>query len=151
MPNCCSPNTILTLYFRKYRLVFNIERGKIATLFLVSLARRHFLSCCLPVPNNTASTLDTVCALEKILLLYSKRFNHQEQRCGTKGEPFTFFLQFTKGHASKASLKHPHVLQRALLFHRHFSEASAIQLLKRVVEVHVTTRLTKPRKLSRYF
>lgn len=131
------------------RLVFNIKEVKIVALFLVSLARRNFLSCWLPVPSNTASILDTVCALKKILLLHNKRFNHQEQRCGTKGKPFTFLLQFTKEHASKASLKHPHILQRALLFHRHFSEASAIQHLKIVGKVHATTRLTKPKKLSR--
>ena len=146
MPNCCSPNAIQTLYFCKYRLVFNIKAVKIVALFLVSVARRHLLSCWLPVPNNTASTLDTGCALEKIQLLHNKRLNHQEQRCSTKGEPFTFVLQFTTERASKAPLKHPHILQRALLFHRHFSEASASQLLKIAVKVHVTTKL---RKLSR--
>lgn len=116
---------------------------KIVALFFVSLARRHFFSCWLPVPNNTASKLDTACTL-KILLPHNKKFNPQEQRCVTKGEPFMFILQFTKERASKTSLKHPQVWERALLFHRHFSEASAIQLLKTVVKVHVITRLTKP-------
>lgn len=77
-------------YFSKYRLVFNIKEVKIMALSIVSLARRHFLSCWLPVPNNTS---DTVCALEKLLLLHNRRFNHQEQRCGTKGEPFSFSSQ----------------------------------------------------------
>lgn len=135
---------------------------KIVALFLVSLVRRHFLSCssCFPY-QITLPLCWTLCALEKILLLHNKRFNHQDQRCGTKGVTFTLLLQFTKERVSKASLKHPHILQRALLFHRHFSEASATQLPKTVAKVHAKQgslvcqkvcqpRLLKPRKLSRY-
>lgn len=105
--------------------------------------------------------LDIVCALEKSLLLQNKRFNHHDQRCSAKGVTFGFLLHFMKELVSKASLKHPHILQRVLLFHRHFSETSATQLLQTVAEVHAKQgfsvcqkvcqpRLSKTGKLSRY-
>lgn len=98
-------------------------------LFLISLVRRHFLSFWLPVPNNTGSTLDTVCALDKILLLQDKRFNHQEERCGTKGEPFTFFLQFTKKNVFQNVSQAPiHIAESTLIsqaFLRNFSNSTA--------------------------
>lgn len=134
---------------------------KIEALFLVSLVRKRFLNCWLPVLSNTASMLDIVCALEKSLLLQNKRFNHHDQRCSAKGVTFGFLLHFMKELVSKASLKHPHILQRVLLFHRHFSETSATQLLQTVAEVHAKQgfsvcqkvcqpRLSKTGKLSRY-
>lgn len=75
---------------------------------------------------------------------------------------FTFLLQFTKQHVSKASLKHPHILQRTFLFHRHLSEASASQPLQTVAEVHakqaffglsqsLSTKAVKGREVEQIF
>lgn len=159
MPNCCSLDSLIL----QVETSFQYESSENCGTFPCFSSKEAFsqLFQLLLIPNNTASMLDTVCALEKILLLHNKRFNHQDQRCGTKGVTFTLLLQFTKERVSKASLKHPHILQRALLFHRHFSEASATQLPKTVAKVPAKQgslvcqkvcqpRLLKPRKLSRY-